>query len=64
MSFLTGSGRVKLDSELEDLIELDAVRVAAGTTRQFEAGPDGLELLIFGSHVEGDVEQASDFWNH
>jgi mannose-6-phosphate isomerase-like protein (cupin superfamily) len=59
---LAGSGRVKLDSELEDLIELDAVRVAAGTTRQFEAGPDGLEVLISGSHVEGDVEQVSDFW--
>jgi len=59
---LTGSGRVKLDNELVDLIELDAVRVAPGTTRQFQAGRNGLELLIFGSHVEGDVEQVSDFW--
>jgi mannose-6-phosphate isomerase-like protein (cupin superfamily) len=59
---LAGSGRVKLDDELVDLIELDAVRVAPGTTRQFEAGADGLGLLIFGPHVEGDVEQFSDFW--
>jgi mannose-6-phosphate isomerase-like protein (cupin superfamily) len=59
---LAGSGRVKLDNELVDLIELDAVRVAPGATRQLEAGPNGLELLIFGSHVEGDSEQVSDFW--
>lgn len=57
-----GSGRVKLDDELVDLIELDAVRVGPGTARQFEAGADGLELLIFGSHVEDDVEQVPDFW--
>jgi mannose-6-phosphate isomerase-like protein (cupin superfamily) len=59
---LAGSGRVKLDDELVDLIELDAVRVGPGTARQLEAGPNGLEVLIFGSHVEGDVEQVPDFW--
>jgi len=59
---LAGSGRVKLDDELIDLIELDAVRVGRGTARQFEAGPDGLEVLIVGSHVEGDVEQVPEFW--
>ncbi|TMK87707.1 MAG: cupin domain-containing protein [Actinobacteria bacterium] len=59
---LAGSGRVKLDDEVVDLIELDAVRVGPGTTRQLEAGADGLEVLIVGAHVEGDVEQVSDFW--
>jgi mannose-6-phosphate isomerase-like protein (cupin superfamily) len=59
---LTGSGRVKLDDEIVDLTGLDAVRVGPGTTRQLEAGPDGLEVLIVGAHVEGDVEQVSDFW--
>jgi mannose-6-phosphate isomerase-like protein (cupin superfamily) len=59
---LAGSGRVKLDDELVDLAELDSLRVGSGTARQLEAGPDGLEILIFGSHVEGDVEQVSDFW--
>src|SRR3954468_23910443 len=52
---LAGSGRVKLDDELVDLIELDAVRVGPGVARQFEAGRNGLELLILGAHVEGDV---------
>lgn len=59
---LTGSGRVKLDDELVDLRELDAVRVGPGIARQFEAGADGLEVLVFGVHMEGDVEQVSDFW--
>ena len=59
---LAGSGRVKLDDEVVDLIELDAVRVGPGTTRQLEAGADGLEVLIVGAHVEADVEQVSDFW--
>lgn len=59
---LGGSGRVKLDDEVVELAELDAVRVGPGTTRRFEAGPEGLELLIFGRRVEGDGEIAQGFW--
>jgi mannose-6-phosphate isomerase-like protein (cupin superfamily) len=60
---LSGSGRVKLDDELVELQPLDAVRVGPGVTRSFEAGPDGLEVLIFGAHVEGDSELVQDFWD-
>lgn len=59
---LSGSGRVKLDDDLVELVPLDAVRVSPGTTRSFEAGSDGLEVLIFGPHVEGDSEMIADFW--
>ena len=59
---LAGSGRVKLDGELVDLAPLDVVRVSPGTTRSFEAGPDGLEVLIFGPHVESDSEVIQHFW--
>ena len=59
---LSGSGRVKLDDDLVELGPLDAVRVGPGVTRAFEAGPDGLEVLIFGPHVEGDSETVADFW--
>jgi mannose-6-phosphate isomerase-like protein (cupin superfamily) len=59
---LAGSGRVRLDDEVVDLTELDAVRVGPGTTRLIEAGPNGIEVLIFGPHVEGDVERVPDFW--
>jgi mannose-6-phosphate isomerase-like protein (cupin superfamily) len=60
---LGGSGRVKLDDELVELAPLDAVRVSPGVTRSFEAGDDGLEVLVFGPHVEGDGEMVSDFWS-
>jgi mannose-6-phosphate isomerase-like protein (cupin superfamily) len=59
---LAGSGRVKLEDEMVDLAPLDAVRVSPGTTRSFEAGNDGLEVLVFGPHVVGDAEVVSDFW--
>jgi mannose-6-phosphate isomerase-like protein (cupin superfamily) len=59
---LSGSGRVKLDDELVELAVLDVVRVGPGTTRRFEAGSDGLELLIFGARVEGDGEIVDGFW--
>jgi uncharacterized cupin superfamily protein len=59
---LSGSGRVKLDQELVELAPLDAVRVSPRVTRSFEAGPDGLQVLIFGPHVEADGEMVPDFW--
>ena len=59
---LAGSGRVKLDEELVELAPLDAVRVGPGVTRSFEAGRDGLEVLVFGPHVEGDGEIVAGFW--
>jgi mannose-6-phosphate isomerase-like protein (cupin superfamily) len=59
---LAGSGRVKLDDELVELQPLDAVRVSPGTARSFEAGDEGLQVLIFGPHVEGDGEMVEGFW--
>jgi uncharacterized cupin superfamily protein len=59
---LDGSGSVKLDDDLVELAPLDAVRVSPGVTRAFEAGPDGLAVLIVGPHVEGDSEIVQDFW--
>jgi mannose-6-phosphate isomerase-like protein (cupin superfamily) len=59
---LAGSGRVKLDNELVELAPLDAVRVGPMVTRSFEAGNEGLEVLVFGAHVEGDGEMVQDFW--
>jgi quercetin dioxygenase-like cupin family protein len=51
-----GSGRVNLDGHVEELRPMDAVRVAPPVVRAFEAGPEGLELLAFGPHHEGDSE--------
>jgi hypothetical protein len=31
--------------------------------REWEAGPDGMELLAFGAHTEGEnTEMKRDFW--
>ncbi|MEA2195565.1 MAG: hypothetical protein QOG42_1999 [Solirubrobacteraceae bacterium] len=59
---LSGSGRVKLDDEIVDIGTLDALRVAPSVTRNFESGPDGLELLAFGPHHKGDGEVIQGWW--
>jgi len=59
---LAGTGRVKLDDEIIELAKLDALRVAPEVTRAFEAGPDGLELLVFGPHHKGDGEVIQGWW--
>lgn len=59
---LSGTGRVRLDDDLVELAPLDAVRVAPGVTRRFEAGPDGMEFLAVGPHREGDGEIIQGFW--
>ena len=51
----SGSGRMKLEDEIIELTQWDAVRVPPGTTRSIEAGPDGLELIAFGAPNTGDV---------
>lgn len=59
---LSGSGQVKLDDHIADVRPRDAIRVAPQVARAFEAGPDGLELLAFGAHHEGDGEPVDDAW--
>ena len=62
-----GSGRMKLDDEIVELQELDAVRVPPGTWRGYEAGPEGLELLVVGApnlgeDPRGDVDGQRNWW--
>jgi quinol monooxygenase YgiN/mannose-6-phosphate isomerase-like protein (cupin superfamily) len=59
---LAGSGHIKVDDDLLDLEPLRAVRVAPVSTRELEAGADGLEVLAFGTHVPGDGEMLTDWW--
>jgi mannose-6-phosphate isomerase-like protein (cupin superfamily) len=64
---IRGSGRIKLDAEIIPIRELDAIRVPPGVWRGYEAGPDGLELLVFGApslgdDLRGDVEGQRDWW--
>src|SRR5688572_30035053 len=62
-----GSGRMKLDDEIVELEERDVVRVPPGTWRGYEAGPEGLEILVVGApnlgeDPRGDVEGQRDWW--
>jgi mannose-6-phosphate isomerase-like protein (cupin superfamily) len=59
---LAGSGRVKLDDEIVRVEKLDALRVSPGVIRAFEAGPDGLEVLVFGPRHDGDGEVIQGWW--
>jgi uncharacterized cupin superfamily protein len=60
---LRGSGQIKLDDQIVDLRELDAIRVAPGVTRAFQAGSDGLELLAVGPRHEGDGDVLPGWWS-
>jgi mannose-6-phosphate isomerase-like protein (cupin superfamily) len=61
---LSGSARVKLDDEIVELRPLDAVRVPVSTTRGFEAGPEGAEIMAFGAPDTDnkDLEMDPEFW--
>jgi uncharacterized cupin superfamily protein len=59
---LSGSGEIKLDDETVGIGPWDAIRVAPGTMRAFAAGPEGLELLAFGTHTENDVSMQEVAW--
>lgn len=60
---LAGSGRVKLDEDVVELQKLDAIRVAPEVTRAFEAGPNGLDLIVFGPRFDGDGEVLMGWWD-
>lgn len=60
---LSGTGRAKLGEEVVDLKPLDGLWVVPGTPRGFAAGPEGLELLAFGEHTEGDPRMIPEIWD-
>jgi mannose-6-phosphate isomerase-like protein (cupin superfamily) len=59
---LSGGGRITLAGETHDLKPFDVVRVAPRVGRGFEAGPDGLEFIVFGAGETGDAEMIESFW--
>jgi len=60
---LGGDGRLKLDDEIIEVGTLDAIRIAPGVTRAFEAGPGGIEVLAFGPRHDGDGEIFPGWWS-
>jgi mannose-6-phosphate isomerase-like protein (cupin superfamily) len=62
---VSGGGRMKIEDDVHDIGQWDAVRVGPGTMRCFEAGPDGLELLVVGAPKTppGDAEVVQNWWS-
>jgi mannose-6-phosphate isomerase-like protein (cupin superfamily) len=62
---VSGSARMKLDDEVVELKQWDAVRVPKQTMRGFEGGPEGAELIAIGApHTgPGDAEMEQGWWS-
>ena len=61
---VNGSLRAKLDDEVIEMKEWDAIRVPKETMRGFEAGPEGAEIIAVGAPNTGpgDAETVADWW--
>jgi mannose-6-phosphate isomerase-like protein (cupin superfamily) len=58
-----GSARVKVEDDVVELGEWDAIRFGPGVMRQVEAGPEGVEYLAFGAGSDpGDAEMEPGWW--
>jgi uncharacterized cupin superfamily protein len=62
---VNGSARIKIEDEVRDLKQWDAVRLHRDTMRGFEAGDDGAEFLAIGAPNTGpgDAEMIQDWWS-
>jgi mannose-6-phosphate isomerase-like protein (cupin superfamily) len=61
---IRGSVRVKVEDEIVELKPYDAIRVHKDTTRGFEAGPEGAEMIAVGApHTgPGDADMVDGWW--
>ncbi len=59
-----GSARVKVEDEIVELEEWDAIRFDKNTMRDMEAGPDGVEYVAFGAGEDAsEVEMVQGWWS-
>ena len=61
---VSGSARIKIEDEVREMKEWDAVRLHRDTVRGFEAGDQGAELIAIGAPNTGpgDAEVIQDWW--
>jgi mannose-6-phosphate isomerase-like protein (cupin superfamily) len=61
---IRGSARIKVEEEVVELGEWDAIRFDKDTMRNVEAGPDGVDYLAFGAGDDPrDAEMAPHWWS-
>jgi len=61
---VSGILRAKLEDEVVEMKQWDAIRVRKETMRGFEAGPEGAEMIAGGARNtgRGDAETVTDWW--
>jgi mannose-6-phosphate isomerase-like protein (cupin superfamily) len=62
---VSGSARIKIEDEVRELKQWDAVRLHRDTMRGFEAGEEGAEFIAIGAPNTGpgDAETVQDWWS-
>ena len=62
---VSGNARIKIEDEVRELRQWDAVRLHRDTVRGFEAGDQGAEFLAIGAPNTGpgDAEVIDDWWS-
>jgi mannose-6-phosphate isomerase-like protein (cupin superfamily) len=61
---LRGSARIKVDDEIVEVSEGDAIRFDKDTMRAVEGGPDGVEYVAFGAGEDPrDAEMVQGWWS-
>jgi mannose-6-phosphate isomerase-like protein (cupin superfamily) len=62
---VNGSAKIKIEDDVHDLKQWDAVRLHKDTMRGFEAGPEGAEFIAIGAPNTGpgDADMEQDWWS-
>jgi uncharacterized cupin superfamily protein len=62
---VNGSARIKVEDEVREMKQWDAVRLHRDTLRCFEAGDEGAELIAIGAPNTGpgDAEIVQEWWS-
>ena len=59
-----GSARIKVEDEVVEVGEWEAIRLGKDTMRGVEAGPDGVEYIAFGAGEDPrDAEMVQGWWS-
>ena len=61
---VSGSARIKIEDEIVELKQWDAVRIGKDTMRNMEGGPEGAEYIAFGAGDDPtDAEMKPGWWS-
>jgi hypothetical protein len=59
-----GSARIKVEDEVVELAQWDAIRIDEDTMRAVEAGSEGVEYLAFGAGDDPrDADMVQGWWS-